>query len=128
MALHHRAHVVRRPGNIESFFKIESLEQRQLLTTLHGGEVFEFFDPRDAGADRDDRRVIRVSITGGGTIELIGGIVDEGNNLSLADIPGRILASIMGRAGDISGGLGGGPGLEAIGPMNVTDPINGPIG
>ena len=89
MALQHRDQVVRRPGKIESFFKCESLEQRQLLTTLHGGEVFEFFDPEDPGTDRDDRRVIRVAIQGQGTIELVGGIIDDQNNLIVAEKDGR---------------------------------------
>src|SRR5688572_6078509 len=128
MALQHRDQVVRRPGKIESFFKCESLEQRQLLTTLHGGEVFEFFDPEDAGTDRDDRRVIRVAIQGQGTIELVGGIIDDQNNLVVAEIPGRILSSPIGRIGDYFGGLGGGVGLEAIGRTPIDDTIHGADG
>ena len=96
--------------NISSLPCLESLEQRLLLSTLIGGDVFEYFT---AGG-----QTVRVSLDGDIIAEFIAADLDPSNNPILGDIPGRIYESTTGRAGaDILGGVGGGDGVE---PLQVS--------
>ncbi len=112
---------------------LESLEPRVLLTTLHGGESFEYHqadpsNPLGLGAQ------IRVSINGDATVELITAdfLTDGTGQIEFGDTPGRILPfDNLAPAGgplsrsdtDVRGGIGGADGLELIGPIApIFDP------
>ncbi|MFW6058954.1 MAG: hypothetical protein ACODAQ_02160, partial [Phycisphaeraceae bacterium] len=96
--------------------ELETLEPRVLLTTLFGGEIFEYQDAEE--------NTIRVALEGDGLIvELIGGEADEDGTLRLGDLPGRIISSFdPSREGiNIGGGLGGEEGVNVIGETPVLD-------
>lgn len=105
---------------------IEALEPRRLLTTITGGQSFEYQDINGA--------VDRVTATGNITAELIGASVDRGSNkLTLIDLPGA-LYDTGGRVTQLNGGLTSPQGVSVIGLIRITDPfdpngnVNGTIG
>lgn len=101
--------------------QLETLEPRVLLTTLMGGEVFEYIDARG--------QTVRVTLEGDIIAELIGGDIDNtSNELILGDLPGYIYSSTLGREGAVNGGLGGADGTELLGQIKITDPLNGSPG
>jgi hypothetical protein len=87
---------------------IEFLEPRQLLTTVHGGDVFQYQDP----AGNIDRVVLKGNITA----ELIGATVGANNQVQLINLPGEL------NGVPINGGLNGAAGTQLIGNITVTDP------
>ncbi|MBI1337458.1 MAG: hypothetical protein GC164_10905 [Phycisphaera sp.] len=98
--------------------QIETLEPRLLLTTLIGGDSFEY-----VAANGD---IIRVTTTGDLIAELIASDIDDLNQLLLGDMPGVITSSdLTGRSGASSrGGLGGQDGVEGVGTTDITDVEN----
>ncbi|MDP7692241.1 MAG: hypothetical protein QGG89_10410, partial [Vicinamibacterales bacterium] len=105
-------------------FRLEPLEQRILLTTIVGGERFEFIapDPTDPDADLIDQPLIGVSVGGDAIIEVIAADIDDENLLVFGDAPGLIVRSDIGRDGiPVLGGLGGVDGIELIGPTPISD-------
>jgi hypothetical protein len=70
-------------------YQLEPLEPRVLLTTLVGGDIFEFraSDPNDPNGTGP---TIRVVISGDAVVELIGADVNGNNELDLGDLPGVI--------------------------------------
>jgi hypothetical protein len=62
-------------------YGVESLEGRMLLTTVRGGDTFEFRQT-DAGGDADEDDIIRVKLEGNITAELIGAQVTGGRTRS----------------------------------------------
>ena len=64
---------------------IEFLEPRRLLTTLHGGDTFEWPDPNSK------TQLDRAVVTGNTTVELIGASVDALGNVTLGDLAGSSL-------------------------------------
>jgi len=93
----------------------EALEQRLLLTTLIGGDIFEYLD---AGGDQ----YIRVALEGDIIAEFIAGLVDPvTNELTLGELPGAVMSSTIGRSGNIFGGPGGADGAELLGAISITD-------
>ncbi len=105
----------------------EGLEPRLLLTTLVGGDVFEYMDA--------DENIIRVALEGDIIVELIAGDIDTSSynadnagtpDLLIGDVPGRFYSSEIGRTGvKILGGIGGEDGVEPIGPSSLT-PVTDP--
>ena len=90
----------------------EGLEPRLMLTTLLGGDVFEYQDANDS------EHIIRIALDGDIIAEFIAADLDPQNNIILGDIPGLITASTTGRAGaTILGGIGGADGVELIGAI-----------
>lgn len=88
----------------------EGLEPRLLLTTLVGGDVFEYMDASGG--------IVRVALNGDLIVELIAADIDDQNQPLLGDMPGEITGSALGRAGtEILGGIGGADGIELIGPI-----------
>jgi hypothetical protein len=87
---------------------IEFLEPRQLLTTVHGGDVFQYQDP----AGNIDRVVLKGNITA----ELIGATVGPNNTVNLINLPGEL------NGVPVNGGLAGAAGTQLIGNITVTDP------
>lgn len=109
--------------------QLEALEPRVLLTTLMGGDIFEYIDSQG--------QTVRVVVEGDAIIELIGGDInnsiipnasDPSTALVLGDLPGYIYQSDLGRVGDIAGGLGGADGVELVGVINIDDAVNGQPG
>lgn len=105
--------------------QLEALEPRVLLTTLVGGDIFEYIDSQG--------QTVRVVLEGDAIIELIGGDInnsivpsadDPSSALILGDLPGYIYQSDLGRVGDIAGGLGGADGVELRATINITDNVN----
>lgn len=102
----------RLPGSTPFF---ESLEQRLLLTTLVGGEAFEY---TDMGGN-----IVRVNLGGDIIAEFVGAVVDADGNIRVGDLPGYITSSSIGRGGISTGGLDG---LALIGGISITDPAFAP--
>ncbi|MCC7204368.1 MAG: hypothetical protein IT441_04765 [Phycisphaeraceae bacterium] len=94
---------------------LESLEPRLLLSTVYGGETFEF-------QDAQQQRIV-VSVSGNVVVEIIGATVSNNDNsLILHQMPGSILTSPVGRAGTrLNGGFGGSKGSDPV----TFDSING---
>ncbi|MAE63569.1 MAG: hypothetical protein CMJ18_04805, partial [Phycisphaeraceae bacterium] len=108
---------------------LELLEPRLLLTTLFGGEVFEFRGPDPTNADEEGPR-IRIAVEGDATIEIVAADIDDTNSAILGDLPGVILESDLGRTdAEILGGVGGQDGIELIGdtPIIETAPVAGTL-
>jgi len=102
------------PNKYSTAPELESLEQRLMLTTVVGGEVFEFIDASN--------QYIRVALDGDIVVELIGAFVDGDNSIILGNLPGTILSSNIGRDGiDLLGGAGGLDGVELLGAISITD-------
>ncbi|MHC4294560.1 MAG: hypothetical protein ACYSTL_03145, partial [Planctomycetota bacterium] len=115
----------------------ETLEDRLLLTTLFGGDVFEFLAPGGT---------VRITLEGDVIAELIGAdialgsfIDDHGNFVArnteiLGDVPGMFISSDLGRDtgyriggaefGRYLGGLGGRDGVQLIGQTPITGSPN----
>lgn len=95
---------------------IEALEPRRLLTTITGGQTFEYQDINGA--------IDRVTAVGNITAELIGASVDRSNNnLTLLDLPGNL----YGRGGGVTalnGGITAPAGVSRIGLISITDPFD----
>ena len=95
---------------------IEALEPRRLLTTITGGQTFEYQDINGA--------IDRVTAVGNITAELIGASVDRSNNnLTLLDLPGNL----YGRGGGVTalnGGITAPAGVSRIGIISITDPFD----
>ena len=105
--------------------ELETLEPRVLLTTLVGGDIFEFKAPDPTDPDGEGV-TIRVVITGDTIVELIGADVrlepDEFGNLrqvvNLGDLPGTIYGEDSAAGSDniedgidVLGGVGGADGV-----------------
>ncbi len=104
----------------------ESLEQRQMLTTLFGGDVFEFTAPNKGTHDPTDYLTVRVSLTGDIIVELIGCDFDDHNNIILGDIPGMLYQSDIGVGGTrILGGIAGGSGSQTMTGVSMPRPADG---
>lgn len=105
--------------------ELESLEPRVLLTTLVGGDIFEYIDASGT--------TIRIATTGDLIAEIIAADIDDQNQIILGDMPGIFLASDIGRTGtEVLGGRGGGDGVEPVTLSGsaltpVTDPDFGPL-
>ena len=81
----------RKPG-FHLLRDIEPLESRRLLTTLHGGDSFEYTDINGA--------IDRITLTGNITAEIIGSSVDRNtNNITLIDLPGQLYNATTGAGG-----------------------------
>lgn len=100
--------------------RLESLEPRILLTTLFGGEVFEYItaDPLNPGSDGAS---VRITVDGDAVVEVIGVDIDDNNEALLGDTPGTVISSDTRNQADILGGYLGG-GLEAIGQTPIDEP------
>lgn len=99
-----------------SQLELESLEPRVLLTTLVGGDIFDYIDA--AGQH------VRVQVDGDIIAELIGADLDENNNVIVGDVSGVFVSSDIGRTGaEVGGGLGGEGGIENIGGTSITDAV-----
>lgn len=96
-----RVHALRRA--------IESLEQRLLLTTLHGGDTFLFMN--------EDAHIEQISLFGNITAEVIGANVDGNNNVVLEDLPGILNGQ------PVLGGFNLTPGATPIGPITIANPL-----
>ncbi len=96
--------------------QLETLEPRVLLTTLIGGDVFEYIDA--------DGQTVRIATSGDTVAEIIAADIDDENNPVLGDMPGTFLGSSIARGGtDVLGGRGGLDGVAPIGPTPIDDPI-----
>ena len=97
----------------------EGLEPRLLLTTLVGGDVFEYQDANE--------NIVRIALEGDIIAEFIAADVDPSSSiydqsLIVGDLPGLITFSEAGRTGVIGGGIGGADGIQVIGPTAVEEP------
>lgn len=96
--------------------ELETLEPRVLLTTLFGGDVFEYEDPEG----NTIRVALEADLPSDLIVELIGSEVDAEGTLRLGDLPGRIIAGP--NAGtNIGGGPGGDEGVDELGDTPVLD-------
>lgn len=118
---HRKRKLRQKPAQSRFVHRLEPLEQRILLTTLFGSEVFEYRAPVP-GDPEGDGPVIRIAVEGDAVVEFIGADIDDENELVLADIPGTIIQSQLGRTGTkIGGGLGGLDGIVNIGETPIDD-------
>ena len=82
-------------GGLANF---ERLEPRLLLTTLFGGETFEYQSA--APGDLDEAGpIVRVRVDGNATVELLAADVGNDNLPAFSGIPGLITESSIGRTG-----------------------------
>ena len=93
-------------------FDTESLEPRMLLTTLIGGETFEYVDSSLLGSVQ----LARVRLQGNIRVELVGAAVTSQNQAEIANLAGRIIEP-DGSIREVFGGLGGPGGIDIIGPV-----------
>ncbi len=99
--------------------RFENLEERLLLTTMYGGDTFEYKDAAD--------NTIRVVLEGDIIAEFIAADFDPNtNSLILGDIPGRVYGPLRGGSSytsgdDLFGGVGGADGVELLGTIDITD-------
>ncbi len=109
---------------------LENLEPRLMLNSLVGGDVFIFQNADGLYADGSEK-IIRITTTGNLLVEVIGVTLDENNQPLFAPIPGKFLASDVGRTGlDVNGGVGGRDGVEPVtldnangAPTDIVDPL-----
>lgn len=73
----------------EYLHRVELLEPRKLLTTLMGGDVFEFIDVNG--------QTVRIGVDGNAIVELIGANTGGTGSLTLGDLPGDFINSETGR-------------------------------
>ncbi|MDP6153689.1 MAG: choice-of-anchor L domain-containing protein, partial [Phycisphaeraceae bacterium] len=121
---------------------LEPLEQRVLLTTLVGGDAFEFRAPDPTNPDSEGPTV-RVVVSGDTIVELISADIDissdpENQELLLGDVPGRIFSAresfdpVFERIGGLTGRiltdfengvdvLGGVGGEDGVIPVTLID-------
>ena len=99
-------------GHYGRRFAGELLEPRQLLTTLQGGDVFEFLQRTSNG----EESFMRISLEGNIQAEVLGSFVSKRDNRArIVNMPGVI--NRPGLPPDIiSGGIGGPGGIDIIGP------------
>lgn len=90
----------------------ESLERRMLLTTLNGGDVFEYVDASG--------EIVRIRLEGNIRAEFIGATANGPfEPADATNLPGNL------NGADIFGGLGGPGGIDIIGPVGgITNNIN----
>jgi hypothetical protein len=100
---------------------MEALEERRMLTTLVGGDIFEY---RQANGD-----TVRIVLRGNIVAEAIGASIDNTastpNNqvVRINDLPGTFYNA--GKFGtEVLGGVGGADGVELLSPISINDPIN----
>jgi hypothetical protein len=103
---------------------LESLEERLLLTTLIGGDVFEYA-VQDTGLQW---HLVRVALRGDIIAEFIAAGVDYSDNTPIVgNVGGYLLSSETGRtATNLFGGLNGAYGVRLIGPTPIADPAYQP--
>jgi len=92
---------------------LETLEPRLLLTTLFGGDVFEYTtanptDPLNGGGD------VRIALEGDIVAEIVAVDIDDQNQALLGDTPGVITSSDFRSGAEFLGGRGGADGIETI--------------
>jgi len=63
---------------VENVCRMEPLEDRQMLTTLNGGDVFLY---KDSKSD-----IFRITVLGNTQAEFVGAAVDANNNVTLGDL------------------------------------------
>ncbi|MHC4993678.1 MAG: beta strand repeat-containing protein, partial [Planctomycetota bacterium] len=106
-----------------------------MLTTLVGGDVFEYISSNTNGGAGD---TVRIALEGNIIVELIGVDVNSQNELEFGDVPGEFVNSATGRVvtdisgggvfgegAQVGGGRGGADGIEVIGPTPIIDPNAG---
>ena len=100
---------------------IEQLERRQLLSTIHGGDIFEYIDATG--------NTIRAHAVGPASdqYDLIGSNFTNGQ-FGLNDVPG-LVTHPDGTTTEILGGVGGVHGIDLIGDVtganeSLTDLVN----
>jgi hypothetical protein len=99
--------------------RFEQMEDRLLLTTLMGGEVFEY--------QNEAEETIRVALGGDIIVEIVGADVDDQQRLHTGGLPGTVFSSTAGRnMTHIQGGHGGVFGVELIGETPVDEPAASP--
>jgi hypothetical protein len=97
-------------------YGLEQLEQRVLLTTVRGGDVFEYRE----GTDPENGDVIRVRLQGNITAELIGAQVDRRDNtVTLVNLPGELNGT------PVFGGLTVAPGSQLLGTIATIIDVDG---
>src|SRR5688572_24264529 len=74
---------------IAGIFNLETLENRQLLTTLSGGDTFDYKDMKDD--------LYRITLRGNVQAEFVGANVDDSNNVTLGDLAPSSAADGEGR-------------------------------
>ncbi|HET6250607.1 MAG TPA: hypothetical protein VFE47_23165 [Tepidisphaeraceae bacterium] len=104
-------------------WEAEALEQRVMLTTLHGGGSTPF-NPEMPG-DRfvfinEDGNFQTIQLFGNITAEVIGANIDGNNNIILENLPGQL------NGGDNNGGFNIPGGATLVGTLNVNNP-GGPM-
>ncbi|MBI1369176.1 MAG: matrixin family metalloprotease [Planctomycetes bacterium] len=106
--------------------QLESLEPRILLTTLFGGEVFEYIsaNPTNPAAGQ---ATVRVTVEGDNSVvEVVAVDIDDNNQALLGDLPGNITASDIRNGATILGGAGGAQGVQLIGQTPINEPTTAP--
>jgi hypothetical protein len=92
----------------------EALESRLLLTTLRGGDTFEYLDASN--------EIVRIRLQGNITAEIVGASVSGlTNEAEAANLPGNLNGT------DILGGIGGPGGIDiigAVGGLTIDPDIN----
>jgi hypothetical protein len=88
----------------------EVLESRLMLTTLRGGDTFEYVDASG--------QIVRIALEGNIAAEFVGATVNGNNQAVAANLPGRV------NGVDVFGGLGGPGGIDIIGRVSglTADP------
>lgn len=102
--------VVRRKSQ-PMLHRLETLEQRKLLTTLVGGDTFQFIDVHG--------QVVRITVNGDAIVELIGAHTD-GQNLFLGDLTGGFVSSEVGKEGSRVGP----DGVELLTSLSIIDGVD----
>ncbi len=108
-------------------FALERLEPRVMLTTLVGGDVFDFASPGASQGSGQDTNppIIRISLHGNIQADFIGARVNESNQLILTDLPGRFVSSDVGRSGtEYLGGVGG---IDGSIPVSLNQSTGAPM-
>jgi hypothetical protein len=85
---------------------IESLENRQLLASVSGGQFGVFQGPNG--------QAIRINLTGSGSLDFIGATRDNNGNARLNDIPMTIFDAAGNVIRENLGGYGGRRGIERV--------------
>ncbi len=110
-----------RKSNLNRAIKsvVESLETRQLLSIVEGGQVAYY--QNGAG------QIVKINVEGGGALAFVGSSRDANGNSQLNDIPMTILDSTTGAL--IRTNLGGVAGRDGIAPISeiTTKPPANPV-
>ena len=118
----HRRKKTVRPRHDRIHSAIEQLEDRRMLTALAGGDTFRYQQEYDAGRNGV---YVEIRLSGNIMAEIVGGVLDDQNNLVLTDLPGRFVASNTRANVDYLGGFGGKRGIAVAGNSNTSDPAFG---